>query len=81
MARGSLNLNVLATYSGFLGRVFGCKLLTQSETMARGAARHTISLIAADTDSPALRLYQSIGYREVAQGEFARDDWHTDANH
>lgn len=79
LAPGSWYLNVLATYEPSRGKGLGRALLAHAETVALQTGRSTVSLIAADTHSDALRLYTANGYREIARRRVVKDDWQVDA--
>jgi GNAT superfamily N-acetyltransferase len=79
LALGSWYLNVLATYDGFRSKGLGGALLAHAETVARNLGHRSISLIAADTHSEALRLYDRKGYSEVARRAVVKSDWRVDA--
>lgn len=79
LAPGAWYLNVLATYEAFRGKGCGSALLAHAEDVAQRAGHGTISLIAEDTHSDALRLYSARGYQEAARRPVVRGDWAVDA--
>jgi ribosomal protein S18 acetylase RimI-like enzyme len=80
MAPGSWYLNVLATYPQFRGNGLGSALLAKAEAVTRDLGRSTISLIAEDTHSDALRLYRAKGFTEIARRPLVKEDWPVDAS-
>jgi GNAT superfamily N-acetyltransferase len=80
MAPGSWYLNVLATYAPYRGKGAGSALLAQAEHIARSTGHQTISLIAEDTHTDALRLYAAKGFAERARRPVVKGDWQVDAS-
>lgn len=77
-ALGTHYVNVLATYPRFRRRGVGRALMAEAERSARGAAG--VSLIAADRNQDARRLYESLGYRERARAPIAKEAWRCDSD-
>ncbi len=77
-APGSQYVNMLATYEGFRGRGVGTALLAEAARLGRDAAGG-MSLIVADRNVPARRLYRALGYGEVASEPMVREDWVCDS--
>lgn len=80
LAPGSWYLNMLATYAPFRGQGLGSALLSHAETVARAAGHTSISLLAEDSHTQALRLYAAKGYSEIARRPVVKEDWQVDAN-
>jgi ribosomal protein S18 acetylase RimI-like enzyme len=78
LAPGTWHVNVLAAYPEFRGQGFGTALLAVAETIAAAAANAALSLIVSDTNAGARRLYERIGYGEVAQRTKIKEDWRND---
>jgi len=72
---GTWYVNVLATFEEFQGRGYGNDLLSLAETMARDSSKKALSIIVADTNKVARRLYERLGYREQAQRPMVKEDW------
>lgn len=71
-------VNVLACYPAHRGQGFGGRLLDFAEQIARDAGLTQMSVIVADTNSGARRLYARHGYRELASRPCIREGWDTD---
>jgi len=74
-------VNVLACYPGHRGQGYGSLLLRAAEAIARDAGLRRMSVIVADTNTGARRLYERHGYREIAQRRCERGDWQTETRH
>jgi ribosomal protein S18 acetylase RimI-like enzyme len=72
---GTWYVNVLAAYPEFRGRGYGRTLLALAEDLARETFRRGMSIIVADTNVAARRLYERCGYREVASRRMVKDGW------
>lgn len=72
---GTWYVNVLATGEEHRGKGYGRELLALAETMGRGRGKRGMSLIVADTNEGARRLYRSIGYRELADRPMVKEGW------
>ena len=70
-------VNVLACYPNHRGKGYGTKLLALAEDLARAAERARMSLIVADTNTGARRLYVRAGYQEIATAPCVREGWQT----
>jgi ribosomal protein S18 acetylase RimI-like enzyme len=66
-APGSWYVNALAAYPEFRGRGLGTRLLAEAEAIASGTGATAISLIVAEENRGAKRLYERAGYREIAR--------------
>ena len=65
-APGTWYLNAIATFSDFRGRGIGSRLMSRALGLAKESGATTISLIVAEENRGALRLYQREGYKAVA---------------
>lgn len=75
MVPGTWYVNVLATLPEFRGNGYGTELLALAETAARESAKRGLSIIVADTNTGARRLYERLGYRERAQRPMVKEKW------
>jgi ribosomal protein S18 acetylase RimI-like enzyme len=66
-APGSWYVNALAAFPEFRGRGVGTTLLARAEEIARKTNTGTLSLIVADENEGARRLYERTGYHAVAR--------------
>jgi ribosomal protein S18 acetylase RimI-like enzyme len=71
-APGSHYVNVLATYAAFRGRGVATALLRHA---ARAAGAAALSLIVADGNATARRLYEGFGFVERARRPIVKDGW------
>ncbi len=71
-------VNVLAVLPGHRDRGLGRRLLDLAETIARGSDIHRTSLIVADTNTAARRLYERTGYCEISRRPLLPCGWPTD---
>ena len=71
-------VNVLAGYPVYRGKGYGSLLLKVAEEIARDTDVRRMSVIVADTNPGARRLYERYGYGEVARRRCERGDWQTD---
>jgi ribosomal protein S18 acetylase RimI-like enzyme len=71
-ALGTQYVNVLATYPAFRRRGVATRLLAEA---SRRAGRRGLSLIVADRNEPARRLYRAFGFREAAEEAIVKEDW------
>ena len=72
---GTWYVNVLAAYPEHRGRGYGIALLGLAERFARETRRRGMSIIVADTNAGARRLYERCGYREVARRRMVKEGW------
>ncbi|HEU0220860.1 MAG TPA: GNAT family N-acetyltransferase [Paracoccaceae bacterium] len=77
LAPASWYVNILACYPAERGRGLGTKLLGLAESMAMAEGLKAMSLIVADTNAGARRLYERVGYREWARRLTVREGWET----
>ncbi len=75
LASGTWYVNVLAVYPAFRGRGIGAALLSLAEVMAANTAKVGLSIIVADTNVGARRLYERQGYRELARRPMVKQAW------
>jgi ribosomal protein S18 acetylase RimI-like enzyme len=76
LAPGTWYVNVLAGYPQWRGQGFGAALLQHAETLARTAGvKNGMSVIVADNNAGARRLYERAGYREVAKRPMVKESW------
>ena len=72
---GTWYVNVLAAYPEHRGKGYGAALLGLAERLARETRRRGMSIIVADTNTGARRLYERCGYREVARRRMVKEGW------
>jgi ribosomal protein S18 acetylase RimI-like enzyme len=72
---GTWHVNVLAAYPEHRGKGYGTALLGLAERLGRATHRRGMSIVAADTNSGARRLYRRCGYREVASRSMVKEGW------
>ena len=75
LAPGTWYVNVLAAYPEYRGRGCGTRLLDLADKIAAGAGLGGMSIIVADANRGARRLYQRSGYREVARRAMVKEAW------
>jgi ribosomal protein S18 acetylase RimI-like enzyme len=75
LAPGSWYVNVLATYPDHRGGGLGTVLLGLADQLAAAAGCRGTSLIVADTNAGARRLYERSGYGEIARRPIVKDCW------
>jgi len=76
LAPGTWYVNVLAGFPQWRGKGFGTTLLRHAETLAaKAGVKRGMSVIVADNNTGARRLYERMGYREVAQRPMVKEDW------
>ena len=74
---GSLYVNMLATYPAFRRR--GVATLLLAEAGRQAATARGLSLIVADDNHDARRLYRAFGFAEVAEEPLVADGWVTES--
>ena len=77
-ALDSWYVNVLACYPDHRGQGLGSGLLDIAERIGRGAGMPSMSVIVADTNTGARRLYERQGYRRAASVPCVKDGWETE---
>jgi ribosomal protein S18 acetylase RimI-like enzyme len=68
-------VNVVAAYPEHRGKGLGTRLLVLAENLARETRCDGLSIIVADTNVGARRLYERSGYREIARRPAVKEDW------
>lgn len=72
---GTWYINAVATKEEQRGKGYGKELLALAETISASLGKRGLSLIVADTNVGARKLYAGLGYREVAQREMVKERW------
>ena len=80
LAPSSWYVNVLAAYPEHRGKGWGARLLALGETIAAERGLERMSIIVADRNAGARRLYERVGYRETARRPIATDGWECDSS-
>ena len=75
LAPNTWYVNVLATYPKHRGKGYGRELLSIAEQLAKESRSTGLSLIVSDGNSGARRLYERIGFREVASRPMVKESW------
>jgi ribosomal protein S18 acetylase RimI-like enzyme len=75
LAPGTWYVNVLAAYPPFRGRGLGTMLIGHAATLAATAGCRGTSIIVADTNEGARRLYERTGHVERARRAAVKEDW------
>lgn len=75
MAPGTWYVNVLATREEHRGRGYARELLELAEAFARAHSKRGTSLIVADANAGARRLYARMRYGEVARRPIVKEQW------
>lgn len=78
LAPATWYINVVGVHPRFRGLGLGSKLLALAEETARKAGLRATSLIVADSNRDARRLYLRHGMSERASRKVVKDDWQTD---
>jgi ribosomal protein S18 acetylase RimI-like enzyme len=78
LAPGTWYINVLAVQPKFRNRGLGVKLIELAEETARTARKRGCSLIVADKNHGAQRLYARQGYTQRASRKMVIGDWNTE---
>jgi ribosomal protein S18 acetylase RimI-like enzyme len=76
-ALDSWYVNVLACYPEHRGQGLGSRLLDVAERLGAAGGSNRMSVIVADANSGARRLYERHGYREVASRGCVKEGWLT----
>jgi ribosomal protein S18 acetylase RimI-like enzyme len=71
----TLYVNVVATLPQARGRGLGRRLMQAAEDIARAGGHPRISLIVADANAGARRLYGRLGYRQIASRPMVKQGW------
>jgi len=75
LAPSTWYVNVLAAYPEARGRGLGARLLAVAEKIARDDGVAEMSIIVADANTGARRLYERTGYAERARRPMVHDGW------
>jgi len=75
LAPGTWYVNVLAAYPEHRGKGCGSALLALADRLAADAGKRGMSIIVADTNTGARRLYERCGYIEIARRRMVKEDW------
>jgi ribosomal protein S18 acetylase RimI-like enzyme len=67
LAPGSWYVNALAAFPEHRSRGLGTSLLNEADRLSRAANAKSVSLIVAEENAGAMRLYRRTGYRESAR--------------
>lgn len=78
LAPGTWYINVLAVQPKFRNRGLGAKLIGLAEETGRKAGKRGMSLVVADKNLGARRLYERQGYTQRASRKMVLEDWNTD---
>lgn len=78
LAAGTWYVNAVAAYPDARGLGVGSKLMQWAEQRASALGREGLSLIVSDANPGARRLYERLGYAEVARRPVVREQWQTD---
>ena len=74
LAAGSYYVNVVAVYPEFQGRGIGTKLLDLARAQAEARGFDKLSIVVAEENAGAVRLYRRAGYLEAARHPSARHE-------
>jgi ribosomal protein S18 acetylase RimI-like enzyme len=77
LAPGTWYINVIAVLPKFRNRGLGAKLIALAEDRGRRAGKRGMSLIVADKNLGARRLYERSGYSLRATRRMVIEDWNT----
>jgi ribosomal protein S18 acetylase RimI-like enzyme len=75
LAPGTWYVNVLATYPEHRGQGHGTQLLALADELAAASGCQGLSIIVADANTGARRLYERAGYREAAARPMVKEAW------
>ena len=81
LACGTWYVNVVAAFPEHRNRGYGTRLLNLAENTAAKLGKRGLSLIVADANVAARRLYGRCGYREIATRPIVKNGWQTEADH
>ena len=79
LAQKSWYINVLATYPQYRGRGFASRLLSLAENIAAQNGLQRLSLIVADANAPAIRLYEHQGFEHIGSKPMVKEQWQNPA--
>jgi ribosomal protein S18 acetylase RimI-like enzyme len=75
LAPGTWYVNVLGTYPEHRGKGCGTALLAVADRLAAESGKRGSSIIVADANTGARRLYERSGFREIAKRRMVKEDW------
>jgi len=75
LAPGTWYVNVLAVLPAFRNLGLGSRLLSLAEDLGRAAGSRGMSIIVADANTGARRLYERRGYSFVAERPMVKEGW------
>ena len=75
LAPGTWYVNVLAVLPDFRNCGLGSRLLALADEEGAKAGKRGMSVIVADNNKGAQRLYRACGYSEIARRPMVKDDW------
>ncbi|MEZ5852061.1 MAG: GNAT family N-acetyltransferase [Hyphomicrobiaceae bacterium] len=75
LAPGTWYVNVLAVLPASRGSGLGSRLLAVAEEMAANLGKRGLSIIVADGNRGAVRLYERHGYVEIARRPMVKEEW------
>lgn len=75
LAPATWYVNVLAVHPPYRGLGLGTRLLAEADARAGAEGRYGTSLIVADANRGARRLYERLGYRERATRPMVKEGW------
>ena len=78
LAPATWYVNVLAVRPRFRGLGLGTRLLAFADEIGRTRGMHGMSIIVADTNTDARRLYERCGYRLVATRPMVKEGWQSE---
>jgi ribosomal protein S18 acetylase RimI-like enzyme len=79
-APGTWNVNVLGVLPQFRNLGLGTELLRMADERARKLGKRGMSIIVSDANIGARRLYERLGYREVARRTMVKEQWVSDGH-
>jgi len=80
LAPGTWYVNVLAVRPQHRGQGLGGKLLELAERIGRAAGARGMSVIVADRNEGARRLYEQHGYKEAAKRAMVKNGWSVESD-
>jgi ribosomal protein S18 acetylase RimI-like enzyme len=78
LAAGTWYVNAVAAFPDTRGLGVGSKLMTWAERNATELGLRGISLIVSDANPGARKLYERLGYAELARRPMVKEQWHND---
>jgi ribosomal protein S18 acetylase RimI-like enzyme len=80
LAPGTWYVNVLAVRPAYRGRGLGGRLLELAEQLGKNAGARGMSVIVADKNPGAFRLYERFGYRQTAARPIVKNGWSVESD-